>query len=105
MTAAHSPGRPNALMPAGNSNLEVVLHDPRNQKMVVWDPDIGAIQLQDTAPEPRVCPFCHQTLPDEEPQWRHDWQRGRHRGLYLFVHPVPIRVLVAWETSAAAVAR
>ena len=35
----------------------------------------------------------------------HDWQRGRHRGLYLFVHPVPIRLLVAWETSAAAVAR
>jgi hypothetical protein len=54
------------------TNLEVVLHDPRNQKIVVWDRDISMMQVQSTAP--RVCPFCHQSLPDDDAQWHSAWQ-------------------------------
>jgi hypothetical protein len=54
------------------TNLEVVLHDPRNQKIVVWDREISMLQVQSTAP--RVCPFCHQSLPDDDAQWHSAWQ-------------------------------
>ena len=63
----------NALLPVGSCNLEVVLHDPRNQKMVVWDANVGSMQVQSTAPAVRVCPFCQQTLPDDGTKWRSDW--------------------------------
>ena len=66
----------NALLPAGTRNLEVVLHDPRNQKMVVWDREVGVAQLRPAPAPPRVCPFCHQTLPDDDAQWQDEWEQG-----------------------------
>ena len=65
----------NALLPAGSRNLEVVLHDPRNQKMVVWDCEMGLARLQSTATAARICPFCQQELPDDSTQWHTEWQR------------------------------
>ena len=69
---------------ASMQHLEVVLHDSRNQKMVVWDPQMGLAQVQSTQPAaPQVCPFCHQELPGGGSQWRDAWryeQGMRHLG-------------------------
>ena len=71
MGVSSSPGLPRQgqqVLPTGS--CEVVLHDPRNQKMVVWDPHIGLAHVQSTKPAVQVCPFCQQELPDSGMQWQ-----------------------------------
>jgi len=65
----------------GDRNLEVVLHDARNQKVVLWDPDVGRVQVHSTATTPRVCPFCAQMLPEDG-----SWQDAHaQQGICAFV--------------------
>ena len=74
-----------ALLPAGARNLEVVLHNPSNQQMVVWDSDRGVAQLRPVTVAPRVCPFCNQTLPGDDAQWENEW-RQRDPENYMSPH-------------------
>ncbi|KAJ1476797.1 kinase-like domain-containing protein, partial [Baffinella frigidus] len=48
------------------THLEVVLHDPATQRVVIWDGSQRNAQVQSTVTTPSCCPFCHQQLPVRE---------------------------------------
>ena len=75
--------RQDQVLPTGS--CEVVLHDPRNQKMVVWDPHIGLAHVQSTKPTVQVCPFCQQELADSGMQWQNgEWcQQSAEAATYI----------------------
>ena len=86
MIVSSSPGasrQGQQVLPTGS--CEVVLHDPRNQKMVVWDPHIGLAHVQSTKPAVQVCPFCEQELPDSGMQWQDgEWcQQSEEAATYI----------------------